>query len=277
MTVTAVPDNANDWVFGSDATPYFGKVEHNVSGVEVLQYQPVTMIRGLEYSTGTVTVTNGDATVEGAGGAAWTDYMAGGIFVSADGAYYTISSITDADTLELSAVYAGGTLGAQTYNMYPRLPDTTGTYDAAIDFGANPAGVTVALGSVTASSQPAIGTEDEDPTTDILPEAPASDWFVEPDITGTLAAHPLRWLVRMMSDTTTFTERQAWVWLGIAFVLLVLVSTAKAVRGHYLITGIATGTAIGACVQQTIFPFWALAFVVLAILAGLVAERKPSL
>lgn len=69
------------------------------------------------YSTGTVTVTNADATVEGAGGTVWTSAMAGYNFVSADGLNYYVLSVTDADTLELTTVYAGGTLGGQTYRI----------------------------------------------------------------------------------------------------------------------------------------------------------------
>jgi len=66
--------------------------------------------------------------------------MDGGVFVSADGVWYVIDSITDATHLELTAVYGGGTLAGQTYNMYPRLPDrgSDGTAnDGRIVWGAN--------------------------------------------------------------------------------------------------------------------------------------------
>lgn len=121
--VGAIPDSASNWVLLSNSTPYMGSYLHAVGGILVAYYYPDTIIGGQVYSAGTVTVTNGDATVIGAGGAAWTTVMDNGLFKSADGVYYTISSVTSATTLELTAVYGGGTLGAQAYNMYVRLPD----------------------------------------------------------------------------------------------------------------------------------------------------------
>jgi hypothetical protein len=49
----------------------------------------------------------------------------------ADGYHYVVDSVTDATHLELSIVYAGGTLGAQSYNMYPCLQNET-TADAYV-------------------------------------------------------------------------------------------------------------------------------------------------
>ena len=155
------------------------------------------------------------------------------------------------------------------------LIDETNAFDGTFNWGSNP--VAVSLDSLVAASQPSIGADTDDPTRDILPEAAASDWFETPDVTGALLTHPLRPFVTIMSDTTTLTERQAWTWLGIAFVLFVLVLTAKSVRGHHLITGVATGAAIGALVTQTIFPLYALVFVIVAILGGIVSERSKSL
>ena len=158
------------------------------------------------------------------------------------------------------------------------LPDRAGGDNpGVITWGTNPAGVGVSLDSLVAETQPSIGVEAEDLTRDILPEAPVGDWFVEPDVSGTLLTHPLRPFVTLLSDTTKLSERQAREWLGIAFVLFVLVLTARSVRGHHLLTGIATAATIGLSVAQTIFPVWALVFVVFAVIAGIVAERSPSL
>tara|TARA_Y100000310_G_scaffold12718_4_gene13109 strand:+ start:1380 stop:3437 length:2058 start_codon:yes stop_codon:yes gene_type:complete len=158
------------------------------------------------------------------------------------------------------------------------LPDRAGgDHPGVITWGANPVGVAVTLASLVAESQPTIGVEPDDPTRDILPEAQVSDWFAPPAVTGALLTNPLRPFVVILSDTTTLSEQQAWVWLGIAVVLSVLVLTAKSVRGHYLITGVATAVVIGAMVQQTVFPVWALVFAVIAVVGGIVAERSPSL
>jgi hypothetical protein len=144
-------------------------------------------------------------------------------------------------------------------------------------WGTNPAGIAVSLASLVAASQPSPGATEEDVTRDILPPAGSSDWFGEPDMSGKLLTNPLRPFVIIMSDTTSLTERQAWTWLSLAFVLGVLILAAKSVRGHHIITGVATGAAIGACVAMTIFPIWALVFVIAAIGLGAVAERSPSL
>ncbi len=203
----SVFDNANNWLWNqNNVMPHIDYITQEVSSVQTIWYQPVTMIIGTA------------------------------------------------------------------------LPDRAGaTQNGAITWGANPAGVTVTLGGITAGTQPMPGAVAETPTRDILPEAPASDWFIEPDVSGTLLTNPLRPFVTLLSDTTTLTERQAWTWLGIAFVLAVLMLTAKSVRGHHAITGVATGVAVGACVAQTIFPLWTVVFVVVSIILGAVAERSPSL
>lgn len=156
------------------------------------------------------------------------------------------------------------------------LPDLTGTNDGTITWGTNPAGVTLSLGNMVSDYQPSTEYVEE-PVSDILGEAGGSDWFVEPDLPGTLATHPLRPFVRIFSDNTTMSERQAWVWLGIALVIMVMIGVAVMVRGHHLITGIATGAIMGLLVAQTIFPLWTLIFAVAAIAAGIISERSNQL
>jgi hypothetical protein len=69
------------------------------------------------YTTGTVTVTNADATVLGVGTAWLTEAQAGNTFVSADGVEYTVLSVTSNTALELTTNYAGSTLAGQTYTL----------------------------------------------------------------------------------------------------------------------------------------------------------------
>jgi hypothetical protein len=278
----SIVDNASPWVFcNSNIMPYVNEIRQYISGVQQLYYAPVDMIRGRTYSTGTVTVTNGDATVTGAGGATWASTQNGSMFKSADGIYYRVASITSNTTLELSTVYAGGTLAGQTYNMYPRMPDRSADATenhGAITWGTNPVGVSISLGPLTGESS-APGFVEEPDTADVLGSGGSSDLFVAPDLSvgGSLLTNPFRPFVLLLSDTTTLTERQAWVLLGIAFVLLVLVITAKTVRGHHILTGIATGGAICVCVVMTIFPLYAIIFIIASIFVGAVAERSPSL
>lgn len=69
------------------------------------------------YTTGTVTVTNGSANVTGVGTSWLTEAPAGSAFVSADGATYTVQSVTTNTALVLTANYAGSTLAGQVYTV----------------------------------------------------------------------------------------------------------------------------------------------------------------
>jgi len=156
------------------------------------------------------------------------------------------------------------------------LPDRQGTaQDGTFSWGSNPTGVTVAIGSMASSGQPAIGADVTEPPQDILHEVEVSDWFTDPNL-ATLATNPLRPFVTIMSDTTTLTELQAWRLLGLAFVLFVAVGTVVTVRRHLLIAGIATSAAILLLVVWTIWPMWTLVFIIGCILAGIIAERSPA-
>jgi len=158
------------------------------------------------------------------------------------------------------------------------LPDREAAgNDAVITWGSNPAGVSVDIGSMSSSGTPAIGGGLEQPVVDYLPAGAGSDLFVEPDVGGTLLTNPIRPLVTLLSDTTTLTELQAWRIYGLAFVLFIAVATGRAIKEHLLICGIATGAAIGSLVALTIWPLWTLSFIVLAVFAGIKAERTPSL
>ena len=70
-----------------------------------------------QYKTGTVSVTNGSATIEGTGTAFNSgNVVAGDIFtVVGDNAWYEVASVTDADTLVLTANYAGTTASGASY------------------------------------------------------------------------------------------------------------------------------------------------------------------
>ena len=160
------------------------------------------------------------------------------------------------------------------------LPDRQGGDEPGIfSWGSNPTGVSVAIGGLVSSSQPSPGLALEGATPDIMPGVEVTDWYIEPDVGvgGALEDNPLRPFVTILSGTTTLTELQAWRILGSAFVLMVLTSAMWAVRGHYLIAGIATGAAILIMVVWTIYPMWALIVMAFAVVAGLISERTHSL
>jgi len=122
---------------------------------------------------------------------------------------------------------------------------------------------------------PGLSTTDDTPR-DLMSEVPVSDWNIDPAIGTTLATNPLRPIVQILSDNTPMTETDGWRLLGGAFILMVFAMAAKFLRGHYLLVGISTGAAIGACVAMTIFPLIFLIGVIVCVLAGIVAERMQS-
>lgn len=156
------------------------------------------------------------------------------------------------------------------------MPDRAGGHDGVITWGDNPADFTVTLGSMVSTGEPGdlgIGST----PSDVLPTVGVSDWFVEPDISGSLASNPLRPLVRILVDTTDMPEIWAWRLLALIFILFVTVTAGVAVKGHMLIAGIVAGASIGAMIALTIYPLWCLVFIIMAIAAGVISERSQSL
>src|SRR3990167_5380114 len=73
----------------------------------------------MQYKIGTVTVTNGDATVTGLGTLFVANIAAVAIFkVDGDTATYVVGSITNDTALELTANYTGATGGSKTYAIH---------------------------------------------------------------------------------------------------------------------------------------------------------------
>lgn len=79
----------------------------------------VVDLRNADYTTGTVTATLSDNTVDGAGGASFTAAMVGRYLnvTNGDGIWYEIASRTDADTIELVSPYEGATVAASAYTI----------------------------------------------------------------------------------------------------------------------------------------------------------------
>ncbi|MCE8006556.1 hypothetical protein [Aestuariivita sp.] len=71
------------------------------------------------YSTGTVSVTNGGTTVNGAGTGWFGALQDGWGFVGPDGRAYEIASVTEATTLVLDTPYQGATASGQSYACFP--------------------------------------------------------------------------------------------------------------------------------------------------------------
>ncbi len=160
-----------------------------------------------------------------------------------------------------------------------------GTNDGRITWGVNPTGILVSLGSMVSSGQPNIGATVDTPSRDLLPEIGTSDWYVEPDVLGSLATNPFRPFVKAISDVTinpttglpSITELQMWRWMGLAFVFLITATAIRAVPHHLAVACAAAGVATVALVVLTIWPPYALVLLVLCIFGGWVSERSPTL
>jgi len=164
------------------------------------------------------------------------------------------------------------------YIVGTTLPDREGAaQNGNITWGTNPAGVNVTLGSLTAPESTVVIEEEESGYQGAMHNVGVTDWFLEPDVGTKLATHPFRPLVTIWSDNSTVTEVQAWRFLGLALLLLITVVAAVMVRGHLLIAGLACGGTIALLVQQTVWPGWTLVFIIPAIIAGVMAERTPSI
>jgi hypothetical protein len=269
-------DNANNWIIAN--IPYYNYYTHTTSSTLRLTYEPTSIIKGEAYSVGTVTVTNGDATILGAGGATWTECMEGSIFVSADGVWYVVDTVTDATHLELTTVYGGGTLGGQSYNMYPRLPnEESALYDGAITFGSNPAGVTLSLGGFISEEQllPGGGAAEFPETQEIAGETGQPGYTSD---LATLPTHPFYPLISAINVQTGIPIGIVWI-LGASFILAVLFVWMIGSHGmmHQMFIGLAGGGWVAFCWHQGIYPFWVIFIYAVLVIAIVVGERSPTI
>lgn len=78
-----------------------------------------------DYTTGTVSVTNGDATVTGSGTTFTSNMVGRWLKVDDDGSWYRIASFTSTTSVELDNVYSGTTSSGEAYTIgeTPELPE----------------------------------------------------------------------------------------------------------------------------------------------------------
>ena len=286
-----VPDNANDWIILDSSTnlttPYSGAYQQTVSGVLQAWYAPIAIVANTgEAGTadaGTATTLD-DAILTQA-----NDFWNGAklIIVTTTDTFAPqgeSSVITDFDAaldrLTFGALTAIVDAGDTFTIDFGTLVDRSGIgNNARITWGVNPTGISVTLGSMVAASQPIIGGTEDVPARDILPPITVSDWFGDGTVSGSTLTNPIRPLITAMSDNTTLTEIQVWRLMGIIAVLFATVATAFTIRQHQGITAIVAGTMLGGLVafDSNIFPMWTLVIATGLFIAGVVAERSPSL
>lgn len=99
------------------------------------------------YSAGTVTVTNGQRLVTGAGTDFVSNVFAGGGFIGPDGRVYEVEQVVSATQIMLRTNYYGGSAGAQGYTIIPTQSLMKDLADAASQLIASFAGVRDGIGA----------------------------------------------------------------------------------------------------------------------------------
>lgn len=159
------------------------------------------------------------------------------------------------------------------------LPDRQangGAENGTITWGTNPGTVSFTIASLTAPSI-SVYTAGEEPSRSVIGNVETSDWYVEPDVGGTLLTNPFRSFVVAVSDNTTLSEIEVWRLFGLIIVVAVTVMAWAAVPKHLIIASLAAGIAIVAMVVATIWPPYALTLLALCALGAWISERSPSL
>jgi len=72
------------------------------------------------------------------------------------------------------------------------------------------------------------------------------------------------------------TEIQTWRWYGLIIVVLVTMLAIKYVPKHLAIAGAASGVATVAMVVLTIWPLYALVWLIVCVFGGWISERSHS-
>ncbi len=285
MKGASVPDNVNDWILNqNNAVPWMDYYQHTVGGVLIAWYQPIEMVintssTGDEDNGGSAVLITDAGITEGVD--YWIDALvtiteAGGVAPEGEARIVTASAVGSVTVTVPFSVNID--IGDDYIVEFGTLVDRQGADEPGrITWGINPSGVAVTMGAMVSVGQSVPGIVDPESAQDILPEAEVSDWFIEPDVSGTLLTYPLRPFVTMWSDNSALTELQCWRIYALALILLVTVATGLAVGSHQGITMIAAAAAILAVVVMTIVPMWALVFAIGMFIGGLVMERSPSL
>lgn len=147
-----------------------------------------------------------------------------------------------------------------------------GTYNGAITWGANPAGINVTIGTLISESQlmPNPNIPSDQPAPDIIqPTGGVMGGF------GELIDNPLYPVVNVISGLMNVPVPIVWV-LGAFLILLIVMAICFFSVPHQLITGIAGIGLTYLFFAMGIFPWWTLVVMGCVMIALIFYERKPS-
>lgn len=147
------------------------------------------------------------------------------------------------------------------------MPDIDSTQDGVITWGENIGDITGTIGPFI----PITSIVNEAPPTDLLPPTGPKTTEASP-----LTSSPIYPFVSAISTVSNFTDAQVWLAFGDLLVLIAVAGCLVLFQSHALIAGIAGVAATGFLVNQNIYPWFALIFAALFLIATVVWERVPS-
>jgi len=193
-------------------------------------------------------------------------------FIISNIPYYSSYTHTTSSTLRLTyepdAIIVGTTLPNE---------ENPGTYDGAITFGSNPAGVTLALGGLVSEEQllPGGGAAEFPETQEIAGETGQPGYTAG---LATLPTHPLYPLVSVISAQTGIPIGIVWI-LGASFILAGLFVWMIGTHSmmHQMFIGLVGGGWVAFCWHQGIYPFWVIFIYAVLVIAIVIGERSPTI
>ncbi len=155
--------------------------------------------------------------------------------------------------------------------------ESPGTYDGAITFGSNPAGVTLALGGLVSEEQllPGGGAAEFPETQEIAGETGQPGYTAG---LATLPTHPFYPLVSVINAQTGIPIGIVWI-LGASFILAGLFVWMIGSHGmmHQMFIALAGGGWVAFCWHQGIYPFWVIFIYAVLTVAIVIGERSPTI
>lgn len=156
------------------------------------------------------------------------------------------------------------------------LPDRAGSDDdGTITWGSNPAGVSVVMGSLTASELTTAPTEELEIPGVVGIFNPPSNMFPEE---SAMTGETMSVLYATISDLAVLTNTDIQYFWWLLCVILVLLSVVWTMRftQNLMLATLSGGASIGLCIGMSFLPFWVLIVAIVFMITLLVMERSPS-
>lgn len=281
LGAASVPDNANDWVMGSDnALPYTDDFVITVSSVDVLQYQPEDIIETTQ-TLGTAdsgtTTTLVDAILTEANDF-WNNATLR-ILTTTDtfAPQGEVALVSDFDAATDKLTFPALTAAVDTGDTYAvefgTVPDEIGSVDGKIAWGQNPAGVAVSIAGlvsdfVSGAGATGVGTQDILP--DLTPPVTTNDAATLAVIGNIPGVFELTEIIASLTGVPIILQWQG----GLMMLAIIAFVLIYARIPNFLLAGALLSAVIGVGVMLTVFEFWVIAFIVVFMLGMALLQSR---